>query len=184
MFNFVFGDNPMGEKVWTLQEKLKGRTVTGEILGSNYGGWGFNRYWDVTIDPGSARHRTPAEANALNDIQLINNPFFLPGPQDLHNNNGSTYAAQHRNTLLAEMIPARTRPAGSNRIENSYFIPPNGGERNFNLTSTEFQNGWPEERLNNAQDGNRWLHSDINNVAFPFTWKVFDKFKTLGGLDQ
>ena len=174
----------MGEKVWSLQEKLKGRTLAGEILGSNYGGWGFNRYWYVPIDKGFTRVRSPEEANGLVDAQLVNNPFFTSGPEDVHNDNGGMYVAEHRNTLLAEMIPARTLPAGGNRVLSSAFVRPDGEDRNFNLTSTDFQNGWPQERLSNDSQRNRWLHSDINNVAYSFTWKLFDRFKTLGALGE
>ena len=183
LYNIVFGTNPMGEKVWTLQEKLKGRTLEGEILGSNYGGWGFNSYWYISIDEfGGTRRRTASETSGLTDSQLIPNPFFFPGPAELHTDNGPAYVSEHRNTLLAEMIPARTRPAGANPVNT--FIPPNGEDRNLNMTSTLFQNGWPQERLTNEAKRNRWLHSDMNNVAYPFTWKLFDKFKSLAVLDQ
>jgi len=94
LYNAVFTDNPQGERVWTLQEKLKGRALSGEILGSTYGGWKFNHYWDVTLEPGFTRRRTPAEANTLTDAQLISDPFYFYGPSDLHNSNGSAYAAQ------------------------------------------------------------------------------------------
>jgi hypothetical protein len=173
----------MGEKAWTLQEKLKGRTATGEILGSYYGGWGFNQHWYIPVE-GGVRPPTPQEATGLRDDQLISDPLFVPGPEELHNGNGSAYAAERRNTLLAEMIPARTLPAGGNRIISRAFILPDGEDRNFDLTSTDFQNGWPQDRLSNNSKRNRWLHSDINNVGYPFTWKLFDKFKNLGALDE
>jgi len=34
---------PAGSQAWIYQEKFKGRTLTGKVLGSRYGGWGFNR---------------------------------------------------------------------------------------------------------------------------------------------
>jgi alpha-tubulin suppressor-like RCC1 family protein len=176
LYNKVFGNNPMGEKVWALQEKLKGRTTTGEILGSGSGGWGFNQHWYVPIE-GGIRPPTAEEAARLRDDQLVSDPLFIPGPADLHDENGSAYAADHRNTLLAEMIPARTPPAGGNRIPS--FIPLNGTDRNYDMSSDTFQNGWPAERASS-----RWLHSDVTAVAYPFTWKVFDKFTNLADLNQ
>ena len=35
---------PNGFQSWIYQEQLKGRTITGKVLGSNYGGWGFNTF--------------------------------------------------------------------------------------------------------------------------------------------
>jgi hypothetical protein len=178
LYNIVFGSNPMGEKVWTLQEKLKGRTITGEILGSNYGGWGFNLYWYIQAPQSPPRLRIPAETNSLSDAELVADSFFSSGPLALHNSNGSTYAGQHRNTLLAEMIPARTRSAGSNRVESRGFVLLSGEDRNFNMNAV-FQNTWPSGR-----SSTRWLHSDVNNVGYPFTWKLFAKFAELGELNQ
>jgi alpha-tubulin suppressor-like RCC1 family protein len=174
LFNAVFGDSPCGEKAWILQEKLKGRTVSGEILGSTSGGWGFNIQWYLD---GGIRRRTPQEAGALRDDQLIQDPFFRPGPSDLHNANGSSYASAqaHGNTLLAEMIPARTRPAGGNeliKLTRDY-------DRQRNVDLTNLENDWPSERPTT-----RWLHSDMNAVAFRYTWKLFNEFKTLARLDQ
>jgi alpha-tubulin suppressor-like RCC1 family protein len=174
LFNAVYGDSPCGEKAWILQEKLKGRAVSGEILGSTYGGWGFNPQWYLD---GGIRRPTPQEAGALRDDQLIQDPFFRPGPPDLHNANGSSYASAqaHGNTLLAEMIPARTRPVGGNELVK--LTRDFGGDRNVDLTNLE--NGWPGERPTT-----RWLHSDVNAVAFRYTWKLFNEFKTLASLDQ
>jgi pimeloyl-ACP methyl ester carboxylesterase len=184
IFNAVFGDSPCGERSWVLQEKLKGRTISGEILGSNYGGWGFNPNWYVPSEEGALRRRTPDEAAFLTNEQLIPDPFFVPGPPSLHDGGGSDYALSHRNTLLAEMIPARTRPAGANRIASRAFVPPDGADRNLNLTSSDFENGWPQERLSNEQKLNRWLHSDIEEVAYPFTWKLFSYFNGLAHLNE
>jgi hypothetical protein len=81
---------------------------------------------------------------------------------------------------LAEMIPARTRPVGGNEV--SKFSEDAGEERNFDMVDLE--NGWPQERLSNDRKQNHWFHSDMNEVAYPFTWKLFDRFKTLAHLDQ
>lgn len=39
--------------------------------------------------------------------------------------------------------------------------------------------------MNNPNDpkNNRWLHSDIKNVAFPFVHKVFERICTDGGFN-
>lgn len=102
----------------------------------------------------------------------------------MRDNNGSSYSAAHLNTLLADMIPARTLPAGANQITNVYFLPLGGGNRNINLSSEEIENGWPAERLENGQKGNRWLHSDMKDVAFSYTWKLFSRFSDLSHLEE
>jgi hypothetical protein len=40
---------------------------------------------------------------------------------------------------------------------------------------TLYENGWPEQRLETAEENN-WHHSDFVDVAYPFTFKVFNSF--------
>jgi hypothetical protein len=115
----------------------------------------------------------------LRDDQLVSDPFFIPGPQELHDGSGGKYAADHRNTLLAEMIPGRTLPCGGYDVAK--FTQDAGEQRNFDMMALE--SGWPQERLNNNNQRNRWLHSDMNNVAYPFIWRLFDRITKLGALD-
>jgi hypothetical protein len=92
-FTLPFGTGqPAGHRTWQLQEQLKGRTITGKILGSNYGGWGFNTLF-FKRSPGGSGGRgpiltpgvlKPAEATAMLDIvftpeALREEPFFRPG---------------------------------------------------------------------------------------------------------
>ena len=44
LYHFLFQDEPNGSQAWVYQEKLKGRTSTGKVVGSNFGGWGFNNF--------------------------------------------------------------------------------------------------------------------------------------------
>jgi probable HAF family extracellular repeat protein len=178
VWNSVFGNSPCGETSWALQEKLKGRTIDDKVLGSSYGGWGFNPSWNTQSLDGATRRRSAAEAAAIDNTALVPNPFFILGAPDLHGINGSAYAAAHANALLAEMIPARTLAAGANQITSRSFIPADGDNRNFDM-SPELESGWPGER-----QSTRWLHSDIKDVAFPFTSKVFRKFISLSALDR
>lgn len=82
---------PNGYRTWAYQEKLKGRTTTGKVLGSNYGGWGFNNLY-LKKSPGGAGGKgpvvapvelKPSEAIALlpefTDEVLREEPFFRPG---------------------------------------------------------------------------------------------------------
>ena len=81
---------PNGYQTWLYQEQLKGRTITGKVLGSNYGGWGFNNYiLRKTPMPGGGGPRlapvdmTPSDAIAASPFFLNSDlqaePFFKPG---------------------------------------------------------------------------------------------------------
>lgn len=81
---------PNGYQTWIYQEQLKGRTTTGKVLGSNYGGWGFNNFiLKKTPAPNGGGPRlapvdmTPEDAIAaepyLLDTDLQAEPFFRPG---------------------------------------------------------------------------------------------------------
>ena len=115
-------------------------------------------------------------------------PFFNTGfdpvtnvvkegaPADIANlfgANGSGYAApiQKRNTLLAEMIPAQSTAAGSNPI-NSFI------GRNYDMDT--MSSGWPVQR----PPGSGWWHSDVRNVAYTYTFPVFDEIVTTGELSK
>lgn len=82
---------PSGYRTWAYQEKLKGRTTSGKVLGSNYGGWGFNNIY-LKKSPGGAAGKGPVVAPVelkpseaitllpvLTDEALREEPFFNPG---------------------------------------------------------------------------------------------------------
>lgn len=81
---------PNGYQTWIYQEQLKGRTTTGKVLGSNYGGWGFNNFiLKKTPTPTGNGPKlapvdmTPDDAIAaepyLLDADLRVEPFYRPG---------------------------------------------------------------------------------------------------------
>jgi hypothetical protein len=74
--------------------------------------------------------------------------------------------------LLAEMIPATSQPAGLTALT------PLGLTRNFNMQDDfKNQNAWP-------RSGGLWEHSDFRKVAYPYVYKLYDKFNEQGGLGQ
>ena len=118
--------------------------------------------------------------------KLMDTPFFNTGFDPVTNEvrpgapadiatlvgpNGSDYASpnQKRNTLLAEMIPAQSAAAGSNPI-NSFV------GRNYDMNA--MSSGWPAQR----PPGSGWWHSDIRNIAYSYTFPVFDKIVETGDL--
>lgn len=165
-------DIVFGGEAWCLQEKRKGRNWIISIGGSTYGGWGFNDAYDANLYKGTNHV-------LLADEQIRTDSFFRPGGsglQDLYDPvNGSDFAGNYIYELLAGFVPARTLPCGANEL--GILIV----GRNFNMNS--MQNGWPQERLDVLEDGDRWFHSDVKKVAYPYVRRVFEEFVAQGGLE-
>lgn len=45
-----------------------------------------------------------------------------------------------------------------------------------------YQDGWPDARLSAEGKGNRWFHSDIKNIAYPFNYRAWELFTDEGNL--
>ena len=201
---------PVGTYTWQWQEMLKGRGGSDTWIGSTHGGWSFavntNYYLPDPVNgvemsilgsPYYYSHMTAAQASPVPNSQLQTNAFFDFSSGYVQNciniyssdtadlallgSGGSAYAAANRARILSDAIPALTLPTGANKIP--ILSPPsNPVERNFDLTSTAFQNGWPVARLANIQENNNWHHSDFDYVAYPFTHKLFDAIINNGNL--
>ncbi len=216
LYHVLFQDQPNGTQAWVYQEKLKGRTITGKVVGSDCGGWGFNtfEFSKVPDVPGKGpviapNRMSPAQARAAADIftdtvlQAV--PFFDPGNDGeevaswvpasdgsggyrvlreplglLYGQSGSAFASQHRDTLLARMIPAMSLAAGREAIEA--FTPPNEPSRNLDMN--EMKTSWPLARQGSNSTRDRWLHSDLRDVAFPYVRTLYGKLVELGALDS
>jgi hypothetical protein len=50
--------------------------------------------------------------------------------------------------------------------------------RNINMVT--LKNGW----FSNDDRERRWLHSDVKDVAYLYTHKVWDEFKSIGKLNE
>jgi Concanavalin A-like lectin/glucanases superfamily len=174
--NYLGSQTPVASYVWVWQEKAKGISAYDWLLGSTHGGWKFNtNYASLTI----------AQANVLPPAQLQTNAFFdLTSPSfgtadlALYGDLGNVYAYENRNRILSDAIPALSLPLGANYDTNLDLEF--GGTRNFDM-QTLYENGWPPGRLETAE-GNNWHHSDFHEVAYPFTYHLFDKMVTLGNL--
>ena len=101
----------------------------GNLVGSSYGGWGFNSYWDTSgsilsingspMPPAiyiPTTHKDPALAESIADSDLWSNPFFLPflDPR-LTTSTGGEAATDMRTQLLAE--PSRLEPLRRGRMD-------------------------------------------------------------------
>jgi pimeloyl-ACP methyl ester carboxylesterase len=177
---------PTGRYAWAFQEKLKGTMESNFILGSYYGGWAFNLSdYHNGVWPSQTPY-TPAQAFALSDDELKAKPFFnASGPHTaIYDNNQSTASAHAENYLnraeiIARMIPALTQAAGKveNQNQNNLF------KDQFNM-QTSFQTGWPRERLANDKLLNNWFHSDLIDIAYIYTSRLYNSFVETGKLNK
>ncbi|HEY0864719.1 MAG TPA: alpha/beta hydrolase [Lacunisphaera sp.] len=210
-------DLPTGTNSWAWQEKLKGRTVTGRVAGSNFGGWGFNNFIlrNTPMSGGNGPRlapvdMTPEDAIAaepyLLSADLQAEPFFRPGRTwkeisswskqtdgswkkttdrlgSLYKpTTGSTMAARQRDTLLARMIPALSLPAGSRPVIK--FVPTGSTAiHNFNMSSTEIRVNSEPWAVNRNGD-NRWRHSDLQHMAYPYVHGLYAKLVEIARLRE
>jgi hypothetical protein len=178
--------NTGGKYTWTLQEKLKGRMLTGTTLSSTYGGWGWNT---ITYNLSYLQSlAVPANAALVFDNQLRTLPIFAVKGGGREFNGGALFgstghqdALKHRDQYLAEAFPARTPPAGANSVQRFELVF--GPGHNFDMQSA-FKSGWPRVRALEAteQDRVNWRHSDLRGVAFLYTWPLFTNFVFNGNL--
>lgn len=168
----------LGRNAWVLQEKWKGRPLG--LAGSLWMGWGFN-LTDDQYNPYLKGHLDASEANLVvgNNNQLILRPFFnnlAPASiesvlfQDM-SLDFSTIRPNY-NSLMAYAIPALTTAtggwAGGEMISNKNFFVTDMNLKKDNIT-------WPRREQ-------RWNHSDIRDVAFPFVYKIIDELAIKGAL--
>jgi len=83
------------------------------------------------------------------------------------------------NEILAKGIPALSPPAGHEPIE-LIELEYKSELDNLDMNNSKIRgNGWP--RLHETWK-RRWLHNDIRNMAFLYTYEVFNKIVETGGL--
>ena len=156
---------------WSKQELFKGcalwygvNTVT--FAGAEIeGGWGINaRYM---ANPLAYIPFVGFNASYFTNYtreDLIAKPLFTSMNDGLmQSTNVLDFVNEElRAKMLGDAIPAESYAAGANAI--SGFV-------NYNM-QTGTQNGWPKK---NSEQKAIWEHSDIKNVAFYFTYKLFEK---------
>ena len=161
-----------GWSVWPTRSRRT--TFVWLAPGNCEGGWGFN--YRYTNEDGLVLSRP--EANLLSNDVIQTNSFFTRFDDDgLYGPNGSIVAKQpamHRQ-LLADAIPALSFAMGRNDL---------GGFGSGAVDMYGLESGWPEERRDDDEKTDHWLHGDIKEVAYPFTFTVFDDVVQRGGLDQ
>jgi pimeloyl-ACP methyl ester carboxylesterase len=181
--NYFASHSPISSFVWVWQEKSKGVGLIDTVLGSTHGGWKFNTnapYYYT--NNGVLTHMPNSQASVLPASQLQTNAFFDTSYDYLLFSpiSGSAYATLNGNRILSDAIPALTWPVGSNPVPK--FTP---NDQNIDMMTLE--NGWPVGRGSPRWPSvttafGEWHHSDFHEVAYTFTYHLFDQFVTVGNL--
>lgn len=174
------------QNAWTNQEMMKGRLAMGWAPGNREGGWDFNTYYDTNIvnyieydemgNPTTNWHNItlpPEDSANISSNSLKEHSFFyrFDNEDDICGTNGSEFVSDRtvHCRLLADGIPALSNPAGGSSLQNSQ-IP------SIDMDGFKKQGYWPDSK-------NKWRHSHIREVAYPFNSGVFDEIVDVGGLE-
>jgi len=212
LYHFLFQDEPNGTQAWVYQEKLKGRTISGRIVGSAYGGWGFNTFefrrapdvpglGPLLAPSNMSAEQAQAALDRFPDTVLREVPFFNPGDDDEEVASWVPGAqAGGSLMLLREPLGNLYGPDGTNFASRhrdtllARMIPAMslaaGREPVEKLTREA-----GEERnfnLNNLKTGwpaergadKDWRHSDLRDVAFVYVKDFYKEFVRLAALSQ
>lgn len=182
-----------GRFSWAFQEKRKGSMIKsgGDAYTlSKYAGWSFNNQnpptgWtyqtDIDLDIGTPIYSlyTPTMAAGITTDELVTKPFFGIGTGEFRNNLFTTNAEtantwlteENRWRIIAGTIPAMSLAVGRTDLSTV---------RSVNINSAFKPSYWPDRR---GDTGTDWLHSDIRNMAYLYTFNLFDDLVRRGGLE-
>ncbi len=151
---FSGGPFHLEQYAWHKQEIFKGRFGLGS---TDEAGWGFSGEY------------TEAEANAATFDNLRTNAVFRQEPAELFSSN---IVQQTQNEILALGVPALSGALGSNGINLPGWI------NNYDMDANKAL-GWPRT----GYYADRWLHSDLRNMAYLYTYTLFEKLVLEGDLE-
>lgn len=178
---FNFSDN-----AWKYQELVKGlswyNSVASVFMDRRQAGWAFNDDWWLWADAneGSKVKYTPSQARTISNSRLINRPFFdyfsEREIQSSQKNTGALKASEPRviYDLLARGIPAMTYATGVTSLNDQVKF-------NYDLELLgRSTTHWPTAGHEKPSQKQRWLHSDIKNVALPIIYPTFQMMVSQG----
>lgn len=154
---------------WQKQELWKGRAAWYAGVGTTaWSGWGFRtgalggRVWSAD------------DANAVADpLVFATNTVFSPFPPSITN---AVLSEAEVSAHLTQGVPALSRALGSVAVfSDSGMLSYDMNEK----SDVERPNDWPNDFKDFGKD---WLHSDIKDVPYYFTYPKFDVMVEQGGL--
>ena len=163
---------------WHKQELWKGRRGLLFNMGTtDWAGWSMreNIVGYNTIQP--------TNAWLMSEAELKTNTVFKVQPESMNTNSIPLLV---RGAHLAMGIPSRTPPSGAVRWGDADNMDMYMFDLNDATPSAKIPrpNGWVARPNGWFSDwGNRWLHSDIKDMAYFYVFKFFEKVKETGGLE-
>ena len=153
---------------WHKQELWKGRAAWYAAVGTtSWSGWGFKtgtfggRVWSAD------------DANTVGDpLVFTTNTVFNPFPASITN---AVLTDAQISAHLTQGIPALSRALGNVKVACN-------GAVSYDMNGQEAEdrpNNWPNNYSDFGQD---WLHSDIKDVPYYYTYPKFDKMVEQGDL--
>ena len=171
-YNGVSPSGNWGERYsWHKQEIWKGRkSLLGFIGTTEWSGWGFKENI-LGVKKWSAQ-----EANAIADAMIFStNTVFNPYPSSITN---AVATRLETDSHLTQGIPALSPPTGRTDLSHK-------GIPSFDMNGAQIKtSAWPRDPASIGSDnlGDNWLHSDLKNVAYFYTHRLFQKIVEIGGL--
>lgn len=165
----VWSSGALGARYsWQKQELWKGRAgLLARVGTTEWSGWGFkSNGWGIRV-------WSEAEANAVADSLVFStNTVFNPYPISITN---AVLTEAEISAHLTQGVPALSRALGSVAVGVNQV-------RSFDMNDkmrTERPNNWPNDY---SEFGTDWLHSDIKDVSYFYTYPKFDRIVEEGGL--
>ena len=170
-YNGLLSTTPWGARYsWHKQELWKGRqSLLAQFGTTDRSGWGFKKN-------GLFNAWSAAEANAVADPHVFaTNTVFNPTPASITN---ATATRLEIDMHLALGIPALSPATGSTNFAagDDEIIP------STDLEMYRDPSSWPTQGRN-PELQNKWLHSDIKDIAYLFTYELFYDIVQKGGLE-
>jgi len=181
-----------GRRAWVFQEKRKGESSFNggsDYTYSSYSGWRFN-----DLDPPDGwNHYTPEDAAAIPESSLRTRPFFGMGEGEFRNLfadgvgtanaflSQEDHGATNIHRIIAGAIPAMSLAVGRVRLKGEKIVIPNIDMNKSDTEDALKPPFWPYRGDKDWQQYN-WLHSDIKNMAYLYTNRVYDYLVEQGGL--
>ena len=148
---------------WHKQELFKGRGMIDGLGGTTWSGW------NVEENMFGVAKISVEEARQMTDADFRTNTVFYCYPASMNATNISLLV---RAAHLTQGIPALTPAAGAISLLRKI-----DKEDNINL-NRKVSDNWPSNRPYQ----NRWLHSDLKDLPYFYTYGVFDQIIKKGGL--